>query len=935
MSGISLKSPDGTVHTGLTLREAEERIFNDGWEPTNPNQRVVVTFPDRQGSDVGTIPIGQLRTAMNASRGTVRVLSRENRDMMDAIADPRRQEALRRRMDEEYNGTAAVNAAANALSFGAAGLVQDALAGEQTGVARARIADANENITGATLAATALVPTGGFGTVGALARGTNLTRALSSARSLRGLATAGPTAVSRALSPAARQAAQQLGSRLGMSARGSNVAGVVGREVTEGLVESVGGNLALASLNNTELSAEQIMADAGLISVLGLGLSGAGALGRGAVNRLTSSPGRALVNESRAAAMTTARQAEDFASFERRMVRGMDDLDSPETTGIMSRVSSMFSGVDAPLVSRISRRNVRDNFRAVESNLSSISDDMSRTFRGVDSELRAVSGAGRFAPERIAGLRRVLDDVPVARPQSASRTLLGDFSGALDAATDNPRIMRSLNKEVRQALDNVNGATSTSQVYSELAGVSRRLDTLLSRSRSLSDVNRRAITANREAIRTTLDNADVFGRAARIQNEQGQQVQKAIAARDRLASVFGESFTPASVRAGLRKFEFSSDADFTKTMRDLRNDLEIISRGEKNVFGASRAEMGNLIEALDRQLARRAEFRDYAAVRTALRQEASGQGIARQFEATGAAGLVGAALGGAAGGLSGMALGAAARALSNPMRTWQRIDDFAKVVGNFSQRLGAARKGLDKLFAAGKRLPGPRDVKRAVPFVVSAIENAEDRQAEFERFTSELAELSANPQMLIENLSQSIPLLEEFNPDLGVHIQNRGAIGLNYLMQHMPTQVRDPLNPSAPLVPPSRTEMDTFMERVRAVEDPMSFMEDLVAGRARQESADTVRAVYPELYSVMQQTVVESMMEAGGQVSYQTRIHISSMMGLPTDPTLSSDFIRTMQSPAAQTTEQARAIGLTGPQRRTNVSTFSQETLTQSQRLET
>lgn len=94
----------------------------------------------------------------------------------------------------------------------------------------------------------------------------------------------------------------------------------------------------------------------------------------------------------------------------------------------------------------------------------------------------------------------------------------------------------------------------------------------------------------------------------------------------------------------------------------------------------------------------------------------------------------------------------------------------------------------------------------------------------------------------------------------------------------------------------SDSEIARWNAYVMTAAKPLSVLKDLEAGTIRREQVETLRALYPAIYSSMQAKVLEALHTSRSEVSYSQRVLLGVLFGAPTDPTLQPASIRALQS---------------------------------------
>jgi hypothetical protein len=94
---------------------------------------------------------------------------------------------------------------------------------------------------------------------------------------------------------------------------------------------------------------------------------------------------------------------------------------------------------------------------------------------------------------------------------------------------------------------------------------------------------------------------------------------------------------------------------------------------------------------------------------------------------------------------------------------------------------------------------------------------------------------------------------------------------------------------------PSDIEMRTWARRVAGVEDPHGIVERLASGEVTPEDAETMRAVYPEMYADIQHQIMSQLGELRAKLPFQRRLAMSIFSGVPVDPCLDPRVLAALQ----------------------------------------
>jgi hypothetical protein len=121
---------------------------------------------------------------------------------------------------------------------------------------------------------------------------------------------------------------------------------------------------------------------------------------------------------------------------------------------------------------------------------------------------------------------------------------------------------------------------------------------------------------------------------------------------------------------------------------------------------------------------------------------------------------------------------------------------------------------------------------------------------------------------------------------------------VDYLNANLPKGLKAP-TPYAQDLPPTRAQIQTWLVRLRTVENPASLLDDVASGKLSPEAVDAVRTVYPATFADMQARVVQKLakLQAEGRApNVATRTQLGLLLGIPTDPLLMPQSMRAIQS---------------------------------------
>jgi hypothetical protein len=184
------------------------------------------------------------------------------------------------------------------------------------------------------------------------------------------------------------------------------------------------------------------------------------------------------------------------------------------------------------------------------------------------------------------------------------------------------------------------------------------------------------------------------------------------------------------------------------------------------------------------------------------------------------------------------------------------------------------------------------------------------------------------PSVLADHVEGLTRPVEEVFPDAAAAMAQSLVAGTYYLVDHLPP-------PPPPSVfqgatpRPSTAEMEDFVRRYEAIDDPLSLLDRAADMSLTEAHVDAVRTVYPRLYEEMRGRIIDAVGDITTLPPYQARLSMGTLLGIDTDASLDGRFVFAMQQTYSQTNEAAAVQGQTSPHYG-GVSESAQDTLTRA-----
>ncbi len=184
-------------------------------------------------------------------------------------------------------------------------------------------------------------------------------------------------------------------------------------------------------------------------------------------------------------------------------------------------------------------------------------------------------------------------------------------------------------------------------------------------------------------------------------------------------------------------------------------------------------------------------------------------------------------------------------------------------------------------------------------------EKATSLPAAFKARTDEIKSQTAygpdgKPEMRPEArdaMSARLAPIRAHSPILADRIETLAAKRIEYLSSIIP---RRPDINGMQLGPdnwkPSDLQIRSFARSMAAAEDPHGVEERLASGQVTPEDADAYKAVYPERFAALQQSIMMELPRLSKALPYARRLSLSIFSGIAVDPSLDPRILKVLQA---------------------------------------
>ena len=180
--------------------------------------------------------------------------------------------------------------------------------------------------------------------------------------------------------------------------------------------------------------------------------------------------------------------------------------------------------------------------------------------------------------------------------------------------------------------------------------------------------------------------------------------------------------------------------------------------------------------------------------------------------------------------------------------------------------------------------------------------NANDARAAYAEHVQEVQKVATSPEIAADRMASitgsTIPL---YAPGLHAEMVATASRGAQYLASVAPAPAQDPntITPQVKTAPPvSTADARTYAERVEGVENPLSLLKDMNSLKGvRAEKVEAVKAVHPQLFEQMRQSLFTHLAERATPVPkrMRTTLEITFDAGGTIDPSLSPQNLGVMK----------------------------------------
>lgn len=220
--------------------------------------------------------------------------------------------------------------------------------------------------------------------------------------------------------------------------------------------------------------------------------------------------------------------------------------------------------------------------------------------------------------------------------------------------------------------------------------------------------------------------------------------------------------------------------------------------------------------------------------------------------------------------------------MSGLLSTPGNISKFASA----NQKVASAIEKASSAIALGEKVT-PIAIARSVT------------DKEVKDFYKLVADYQTNPEKVAQSVSQSMQGLSQVDQNVADAAKAKLTQSIAYAAGKMP---KNPTQTPEGLLAgydwkPSDAEMASFSRTLRAIDDPLTVMNDIAKGLGDPEGIEALRELYPSIYARLTSAVMDKLSTQRGYVPYRKRLLLTRLFRTPMDYSMNAQMMARLQVP--------------------------------------
>ncbi len=295
----------------------------------------------------------------------------------------------------------------------------------------------------------------------------------------------------------------------------------------------------------------------------------------------------------------------------------------------------------------------------------------------------------------------------------------------------------------------------------------------------------------------------------------------------------------------------------------------------------------------------------YQSVRKA--QDLTERGVARELanNSFGLGATIGAATGIAAGGpIGGIAMGLAGKVIKDrgdmmAADLLHRAANLAGVTSLAARTDATIAKGVAGLLGAKAPVAATAASVVRVPVAPLGVALSGNLHKDFDRVSNAITEAKANPVRTTDKVARALGPEAGKNPAIASAATQLMLGDIDFLHKQLPPPRNDPFSLQPHLQTGTRasdTEKGKLLDQAKVIASPTIVLDKAANGTLSRHEVEALKERRPEMYEEIRTEVFRQVTTTTKEIPYDRRIQLGILLDIPTDRTLSPDFLTAIQA---------------------------------------
>lgn len=168
------------------------------------------------------------------------------------------------------------------------------------------------------------------------------------------------------------------------------------------------------------------------------------------------------------------------------------------------------------------------------------------------------------------------------------------------------------------------------------------------------------------------------------------------------------------------------------------------------------------------------------------------------------------------------------------------------------------------------------------PVIAMSTISATQARREYQKNLDEIKQTAIDPSTFIKTMEENTKGVADLDPDLHQAIINKGFEAASFLKDKAP---KNPFEGSLfkSKIPwtPSDQELSKFNRYLKAVDDPLSILDDLNQNLLTPEAVEAVKIIYPKIHQDICAKAIDEVSTNGSDLSFVKQLQLGLLLGQP------------------------------------------------------